>query len=83
MPCVYCRLRAKVKDAELMRGMHCTCPVRDLRRPMPVPTKEQPGSLMKILVLEQRADRGEQLWHPDDEKDLYNGQTEDNEFGGD
>lgn len=36
-------------------------------RPMPsTPTVAFPGSPRKIAVLEDRASRGEQLWHPDD-----------------
>jgi hypothetical protein len=30
------------------------------------PTGAQPGSLEKVVVLQQRASRRETLWHPDD-----------------
>lgn len=49
-----------------------TCPPRHLPSPVgqnaptkvPTPTSARPGSAEKIRVLEERAARGEQLWHP-------------------
>jgi hypothetical protein len=36
-------------------------------RPLPAaPTSAVPGSPEKLTVLEQRAESGENLWHPDD-----------------
>lgn len=35
-------------------------------KPPPEPTLAPPGSAEKVRVLEQRARRGEALWHPDD-----------------
>lgn len=34
--------------------------------PLPEPTKALPGSEDKILEMQRRLERGEQLYHPDD-----------------
>ena len=33
---------------------------------LPVPTRALPGTLEKVVVLEQRASRRQALWHPQD-----------------
>jgi hypothetical protein len=45
------------------------CEVEDLFRPRPAKTATyaRPGSVEKIAVLAARAERGEELYHPDDE----------------
>lgn len=39
---------------------------QDSSLPLPTPTEALPGTLEKLLVVEERARRGERLWHPDD-----------------
>ena len=64
--CRHCRSRFGVSD-----GLCLVCRLRRARlvseRPLPaMPTTARPGSEEKIKELQERANRGEQLFHPDD-----------------
>jgi hypothetical protein len=71
--CWHCYYKPGVRDLYPSTSKHGQRGVGgdNHRRPLPQePTQAQCGSEGKIRVLEERAARGEQLWHPDDVVEL-------------
>jgi hypothetical protein len=67
--CWDCYYTPGVRDLYPVMSKYARCgpgSVRARARPPAFPTNARPGSLAKILVLTQRAELGQDLWHPDD-----------------
>ena len=67
--CWSCYYRPGVRDlypANSKFGRRGPGAYRRTARPAGFPTGATPGSLEKILVMSQRAELGQGLWHPDD-----------------